>query len=214
MFAIYGIEGRRFRDTLENLYRVRKIPAGHGIRSHPDVSGDETRVIPVPGRGGSGGAGVSREALEAYRSIRQLDRREPLIHACQLMSYPVATVQINQDIVSAWRCFDSQHYRQLPVMDPRQRIVGMLSERDLLHFLILDGQEFSYVRGKTVANTMSGEVITADPVADVRRIAQVMLAHHLSAMPIVDEQDNLVGLVSRSDILRAVTGDPPLSLWT
>jgi hypothetical protein len=38
-----------------------------------------------------------------------------------------------------------------------------------------------YVRGKTVANAISAEVIAADPVSDMRRIAQAMLTHHLSA---------------------------------
>ena len=67
----------------------------------------------------------------------------------------------------------------------------------------------------TIMSTiMTSEAITADPVTDVRRIAQVMLSYHLSAVPVVDEQDALIGLVSRSDILRAVTSDPPLSLWT
>jgi acetoin utilization protein AcuB len=61
---------------------------------------------------------------------------------------------------------------------------------------------------------MTAEVINADPVTDVRRIARVMLSYHLSAIPVVDEQDALIGLVSRIDILRAVTSEPPLSLWT
>ena len=61
---------------------------------------------------------------------------------------------------------------------------------------------------------MSKEVITSDPVSDIRRIAQVMQQYKLHAVPIVDEQDALIGIVSRSDILRALINDPPLNIWS
>jgi len=71
-----------------------------------------------------------------------------------------------------------------------------------------------YLRGKRVADAMSQEVITADPVSDIRRVAQVMREYHLMGVPIVNEQDALMGIVSRSDILRAVTNNPPLNMWS
>ena len=40
-----------------------------------------------------------------------------------------------------------------------------------------------------------------------------MLATGLSAVPIVDDGGQLLGIVSRGDILRAIVNDPPLSLW-
>jgi CBS-domain-containing membrane protein len=41
-----------------------------------------------------------------------------------------------------------------------------------------------------------------------------MLEYHVPALPVVDEQSFvLVGIVSRSDILRCVVNDPPLTLW-
>ena len=100
------------------------------------------------------------------------------------------------------------------VLDERQRIVGMVSERDLLRVLLIEDSQLSYIRGKTVADVMSAEVITADPVTDVRRIAKVLVNYELSAVPVVDQRDVLIGLVSRSDILRAAANDPPLSLWS
>jgi CBS domain-containing protein len=36
----------------------------------------------------------------------------------------------------------------------------------------------------------------------------------LPGLPVVDEQDAVIGFVSRTDILHAVVADPPLDLWT
>ena len=42
MFAIYDIDGRRFRDTLENLRKISKIQTENGMIFQTDVSQDET----------------------------------------------------------------------------------------------------------------------------------------------------------------------------
>lgn len=58
--------------------------------------------------------------------------------------------------------------------------MGILSERNLLRVLLIGDKQLSYLRGKTVANAMSAEAVSADPVSDMRRIAQAVLNHHLS----------------------------------
>lgn len=64
----------------------------------------------------------------------------------------------------------------------------------------------------------TGVVITsptslASTLTDIRRIARVMLDRDVDGVPIVNEAGVLLGFVSRSDILRAVVTDPPLSMW-
>lgn len=59
---------------------------------------------------------------------------------------------------------------------------------------------------------MSRELITAEPVTDVRRIARVMADQDLSAMLIVTPPQELVGIVSRGNLLPAITNTPPLGL--
>lgn len=66
---------------------------------------------------------------------------------------------------------------------------------------------------RRVADVMTSPVISADPVTDIRRIAQALLDYHLSGVPIVEEDGKLVGFISRGDILRSVINDPPVSLW-
>ena len=215
MFAIYDVQGRRFRSTLEHLQKVRATQASQRASLRSD--GGEQAPQNLAEQTGDRTADhhpVSYDARQAYLDILHIKEREAVVHAYQLMSHPVVTVPLALDIPVAWQRFREQPYHQLPVLDRQQRIVGILSERDLLRFLVTDGEQISFVPGKTVADAMTSEVITADPVTDVRRIAHVMLSYHLSAVPVVDEQDALIGLVSRSDILRAVTSDPPLSLWT
>ena len=215
MFAIYDVQGRRFRSTLEHLQKVRATQASHraSLRSDGGEQALQNLAEQTVGRTADHHP-VSYNARQAYLDVLHIKEREAVVHAYQLMSHPVVTVPLALDIPVAWQLFREQPYHQLPVLDRQRRIVGILSERDFLRFLVIDGEQISYVPGKTVADAMTAEVITADPVTDVRRIAHVMLTYHLSAIPVVDEQDALIGLVSHSDILRAVTSDPPLSLWT
>ena len=215
MFAIYDIEGRRFRNSLERLAEVRAAQASRRAALGP---GAEDSTVPELAQRGSkrgpNGKPVSRKAEQAYREMLHISDRQAILHAHQIMSTPVTTAQLTQDTLSAWEQLREQHCHQLPVLDERQTIVGMVSERDLLRVMLIEDAELSFLRGKTVADIMSPEVITADPVTDVRRIAKVMCIYGLSAVPIVDERDALVGLVSRTDILNSVANEPPLSLWS
>jgi len=52
-----------------------------------------------------------------------------------------------------------------------------------------------------------------DMLAHVRRIATLLVEKNLDAIPIAEESGRLVGIVSRTDILKCTIADPPLSLW-
>ena len=99
------------------------------------------------------------------------------------------------------------------MLDRTHQLVGIVSERDLLTALNVDGGALRDVLARSVAQVMATPVVSAEPVTEIRRIARVLLDTGLSAVPVVNPVGELVGIVSRSDILRAVIGDPPLSLW-
>lgn len=215
MFAIYDIEGRRFRNTLENLRKVRATQPTAETLLWSNSTGDDTPAIAGDNTDGNKQEPVvSSKTVQAYREMRHLNRREPIYHAYQLMRHPVSTVPAELGIMEAQRYFQEQKLRQMPVMNPQQRIVGMLSLEDLLQFIVIADGQTQYVSGKRVTDAMAHEVITTDPVSDIRRVAQVMQEYHLDAVPVVDEQDALTGIVSRSDILRAIMNDPPLTMWS
>ena len=214
MFAIYDTDGRQFRDSLERLRAVRAIKGKPGIQLRPNIPEKGPQTVPSGADTETRGALPTNKALQTYRDMLQINRREPIFHAYQLMSHPVSTVRTEMDVLSAQRYFQEQGVRQMPVLTTQQRIVGMLSMMDLLQIIVTYSGQMRHLRGKCVTDAMSEEVITADPVSDIRRIAQVMHEYRLHCIPIVDELDALVGILSRSDILRAVINEPPLHMWT
>lgn len=139
--------------------------------------------------------------------------RGPLYHAYQIMSREATVVRAESRIEDAWRTLVTGRIRQAPVLDRAHRLVGIVSERDPLTALNVEGDEVRDVLARTVAEVMASPVMSADPVTDIRRIARVLLDTGFTGVPVVNEMGEMVGFVSRGDILRAVIADPPLSLW-
>jgi CBS domain-containing protein len=218
MFSIYGISGPIFQGTLESLSRlppvVRRGPVTPlrriGDQLEPGVSAPE---IVQEGHVAAGAAG--EQALTAYRAmLPQNLERGPLYHANQVMQPQVITVNADDDVAQAWRTLVGHQIHQAPVLDAGLKLVGIVSERNLLTTLNVDAGEVRDVLEKRVRDVMTTPVVAASPLTDIRRIARVMLDRDVDGVPIVSDAGTLVGFISRSDILRAVVADPPLSVWS
>ena len=117
-------------------------------------------------------------------------------------------------MAQAWLILRDHGIHEAPVLADNGQLVGIVSERDLLTAINIDGgRVVESIARRQVRDVMSTPVVAAEPVTDIRRIATVMLEHRVDGVPITSERGGLVGFVSRSDILRAVVTDPPLSLW-
>ena len=109
----------------------------------------------------------------------------------------------------------------VPVIDDGGRLVGILTEADLvskpafgvqhsraLAVLadVLSGRAHRWATkstGATVADVMTKDVVTCTPRDDVRSVARVMLERGVKRLPVV-EDDQVVGIVSRRDVLKVL----------
>lgn len=209
MFSIYGVTGQVFSGTLEEMIRVRALARARSARAIAQ-EGDEPGVEVIAGSSSR----PREEAVRAYRAMLPPDlERGPLYHAEQIMQRQVISVSALDDVEKAWRTLRDHDIHQAPVLAADAQLIGIVSERDLLSAINIDAGRIVESLARQVRDVMSTPVVAAEPVTDIRRIAAVMLENRVDGVPITGQGGRLVGFVSRSDILRAVVSDPPLSLW-
>lgn len=86
----------------------------------------------------------------------------------------------------------------LPVIDEQQRVLGVISEFDLLRLLF----EKDTVEAK-VADYMTTDVITISEEASITDAADIFLAQPIRRLPVVRD-DRMVGMISRRDLIRVI----------
>ena len=140
MFAIYGTSGPIYQGTLENLPRITPV-----ARSGPVIAarrvGDQIEEVALPSDSGATEASAfGGQAVEAYKAmLPQNIERGPLYHASQIMQTTVIRVSADDSVTHAWRTLRDHAIHQAPVLDDDGRLVGIVSERDLLTAINVDG---------------------------------------------------------------------------
>jgi acetoin utilization protein AcuB len=207
MFYVYDIDGLRFQGSLEDLesHRVEKTRPIKALIENKTSFGkllDEEKA-----------KGFKASAVNAYqKSINREALVEPLVHVYQIMSSPVSTVGGDIPLYSAWLMLKESDIRQLVVTTPSRGVLGVLSDRNIFqHIKVIDGR-IEVQRDLLVSEVLPKETYTTDAMSDIRRVARVMAFYHLDAMPVM-ENERLVGIVTRGDILRGFAANPKLNLW-
>lgn len=158
-----------------------------------------------------------RLAQQAYQQqVPQGPAPKPAFLAQDLMTSPVTWLPSDSTLLEAWTVMKRTGIHHLPVTSVHGTLVGMISNHDLLphaHELESVNSPGPFAEHK-LAGVMSSRVLSATPTTEIREIAHVMLDEHVSAIPILDSSRHLVGILTTSDILRAIVHRSPLELWT
>ena len=124
------------------------------------------------------------------------------------MSKDLITIDEDTSIMKASKVMKQNNIQHLPVMK-KGHLLGMVSDRDLKEATpskatTLDIHEMYYLLDKiAVKSLMSKKLITIAPGDTMEKAAAVMLKYHISALPVVDAQGSLSGIITKGDIFRA-----------
>jgi len=204
-FAVLGVRPR-FAVPL-----ARTAPCEARTQEHPKQDlrcashqSDPSRVSlkRTPRSGWSGSAKTAMESLSQVFGVVRIELcsggivmrgRDTTVE--DLMVTTVITVDAETSIDTAVERMLRSDIRHLPVVDGAGKIVGILSDRDLMS--VPKGREMVAVRG-----LMSDEVLTVQPQVRACEASALMLDLKIGALPVVDESNTLVGILTETDFLR------------
>ena len=125
-----------------------------------------------------------------------------------IMQKKVHTVNVDDRIIHARHIMITENIARLPVLDEK-KLVGIISDIEIAYAFASLKKAFSLGRQKhhleelLVKDIMQSPVIWSNPSMSMYDAAQLMLKHNIGALPLI-ENDKLVGMVTRTDLLRSI----------
>jgi len=219
MFAVYGTSGQMFQGPFEELRKV--APSLRLSRARP-VNADLDRpdvLEAVPGREHPARQSPAERALHAYADTQQgVGGRQQLRLVSDVMTREPVLLPDNLTVWEALQRMVEAGVSQMPVVNAQNRLVGALTWGDFMRLDRLPDPAANPLvwrarMAQSVTEWMFSPVPSVEPETELRKLAVALLETGLPGLPVVGGDGSVQGYVSRSDILRAVTHDPPLDLW-
>jgi CBS domain-containing protein len=145
-----------------------------------------------------------------------------------LMTRDVLTVKPTTPLSDAIKLLVDRHISGLPVVDDAGKLVGVISESDLMwrekgldlppHILFLDSviylenplqheRDLHKVLGQTVGEVMTDRPISITINSTLPMAARIMHDKKIHRLPVVDAEDRPIGILTQSDIVRAIAAE-------
>jgi acetoin utilization protein AcuB len=210
MFVVYSPEGRSFIGAAQNLPVLRVDPVKR-VSPAQEAGMENRRMEPDH----SDAHFQQDSALRRYQRVQNADQeqRHPAVSVAEIMSISVVTVSPETTLETVWNLMQQHQIHHLPVMSDDQ-LVGMCSRNDVLKRVIVDDKgELEQVSDTNVAKIMRSEVVTAHPHTEIRQVALALTQYAIGALPIIDQQERLVGIVTLSDLVKRLSQLPPIELY-
>ncbi len=143
---------------------------------------------------------------------------------CDLMTKNVVTVRPTDTVNQVADLLFAKHFTGVPVADEQGRLLGMIAERD---FIASDSklylptyikllQEMDYIKGDnkklplavkkiigaTAGDIMNTEVVTTTESTELQKLALLFATKRVNPIPVVNKDNKLVGIISRSDLIK------------
>lgn len=174
--------GQNFERASGTVPAVQSIHHASGVREFKDILSSVD----------DGTSPKSHSKISAYKqhskSFQQDRKRE---HARDIMTSPVKVISENALGLEAIKMMEKYRFRHLPVVNHENVIVGMISDRELL----------GPVENMKCSEIMVQKVIVSDEMTSINEMAITLLNERLNALPIINREKEVSGIVTLTDIL-------------
>lgn len=150
--------------------------------------------------------------------------------AKEIMTTRVQSIGPEESVRAAANMLAEHHISGLPVVDEKNRVVGIISSSDIVkfsgqsHIITLVGSSgwvspytdiaamsslssgFELLGKKLVKDIMTRKVVTVSQDAGADEVARILAKKKINRLPVTDENGALVGIITRTDLIAAMAG--------
>lgn len=212
MFTVYNNGSVQFRSTSDNLYNLKNVDQSAQSRHKPDddlyhsIDNDKDNK-------NKNSQNYTQQALQSYKKIAKINNNERIYHVQDIMTKEIISINSSKTVLEAYELLKEKKISQVPIITDNFQIVSMINKKIILNLLLDDFSQSQITLNKKLKNINFPQIITTDPISDIRRVAKVMIEEKLDAIPVVNKNDFLMGIVSKTDIIKAISHIPDLKLW-
>ena len=175
----------------------------------------------------------ARRELETYIDVTEEDlmkiyslalryaqeRRSQQVPVAEVMIRDVVTVKADAEMNEAVRLLSEKGVGGLPVVDDENRVVGVVTEadvlcmlgverkhgfKDLMRYVLGESSCLKHKEGGMVSDFMASPAVVVRFDQDTLEAAGLLAQRRIKRLPVVDENNRLVGIITRADIVKAV----------
>lgn len=153
-----------------------------------DTVTDATMAIAIAREGGIGVIHKNMPIEHQVEQVRKVKRAE------NGMIYDPITIKYDALVGDALRLMAENHIGGIPVVDEQNYLIGIVTNRDL---------RFQDDHKRPIAEVMTSEnLITVSPNITIPQATEVLSKHRIEKLPVIDENNKLVGLITYRDIMK------------
>jgi acetoin utilization protein AcuB len=136
-----------------------------------------------------------QQKIQSYQKVKKvINEKSKAIFAHEIMSTPIHSLNDGQTVSEAIEFLKRYQVHHIPIMNEENLLCGIVSDRDILTNQAQPNLELRFI--------MSSEVLTAKEKTLIYDIARVMYTEKISCVPIINDTQQLVGIITKTDLLK------------
>jgi acetoin utilization protein AcuB len=129
--------------------------------------------------------------------------------AGDVMEGNLQTVTADISLEDAYQQMQTHQIHHLPIISANAELQAIISDRAILKALALKQANLK----STVIEIAARPVYCVRDNTDIRQTARLLCDYHIGALPVINSDNKLTGIITRSDLLRLISDYGPLELW-
>lgn len=202
--------------TVRNLQGITSLYVPGRLRPAPGIAAVDApaRAEAISSEGEHNDRPSSAYVTSAIRRyVAQASPEKAPPRAADIMTAPVNSIQKDTTLGEVIRHFSESRFRHYPVVDQEGKILGILSDRLAFKEALANSSHArTDWRQISVETIMVTPVLTAASHVQIREIARVLLEERIGCMPVTNDLGEPIGIITRSDVLRAIVAFTALEM--